>query len=385
MVGVGVAVTRELAGQSPATRSEFERLVLAAQPVIQEAEPRLRFRSYRTPDQTLPEDSPLALMVWESRTGADPFTDDVPRWHLLCGQFRVDLTTSSVVGSQMRCPRGAPDEPPLTDDATGPIDHRAPTGGTLFIGQRPTSDATVRRYRPTAPAHKAYPCYPEDLELVLEGYTSAGNTDDASLRAYNRSERACVVPGISRILNGAPLTTITSPGVALRPRESAIASVSWRPGPPTADRGPLQAEISHEPVRIHLGAGLPDGVMDTARTVSLGKWTALGYGASTEDRVISFDIAPPCLPEDLAVTSHSASSSGVRSGPQVIVSNLGTRACGLTTGEVRPAPKIPGLPALSSRPSTLLAPGHGAVVPVAAAQTGTTGQLLVAGRWVPVN
>ncbi|MBO3095494.1 DUF4232 domain-containing protein [Cellulomonas dongxiuzhuiae] len=200
----------------------------------------------------------------------------------------------------------------------------------------------------------APPCGPADLDIAVEAFDRATGNGWASLRAVNRTTRACTLSGAPPLTldQDGPLLLVIDHGsgllpavdapaeLRLEPRASAAAQLAWRGYGAAADTTTPQT----------VGVGMADGsvviaipglpgfeapfdVIDGA-AMTVGPWQPLGYGPPRRDE-------PPlepgawgaCLAEDLVASVDGPQSLG--SGAQesqeptgrVWLTHIGLRPC----------------------------------------------------------
>jgi len=394
------ALDLALTGAHVSDREQLTERVRAAYPEVVKSDlgANLRYAVLESDDQRLPQDAPVALVLWQLSTGADPFTDDVPRWQSHCAQLSVDRAQAALTTALFDCPRGTPEDPDGRSDhlLTAPrVDREAPDDGTLLIGESAPGGSPFGPALPVTRAKAPYPCAEDELAASLDDRTITGNTQEATLRILNTSTMACIVRGPLSLLlrQGGEARRVTGraeqTNVTLAPRESAIATISWRPSqqvPP--DPQTLTASVSGGDLPVRFGPGMPLDPMkaDVGPSLVVGSWSVSGYGPRGGDNGIPpVDIAAPCEPDDLAAqTSRHAGSSGDSEppAPTVSVINLGVSTCRFGRGDLPAFQDLRGLPAFSATPATVLRPGDQATAPTTGPVVHRPGQLLVAGRWV---
>ncbi|WP_353952118.1 DUF4232 domain-containing protein [Knoellia sp. S7-12] len=402
MARLAYTLDTALSGAKIADRTALTTLVRAAYPQVVQSEQgaNLRYATLEAKDQRLPDDVPVALAVWERRTGADPFTDDVPRWHLQCAQLSVDRSQAALRASPVGCPRDTPEVPDDRSDelqAAPALDREAPDDGMLLVGQPAPSGAPAGPREPITRSTASFPCLEDALAATLEQLTTAGNTDEATLRIVNTSTLACVVRGPVRLLvqQGREDRRITGTAeqteVALAPRESVTAAVSWRPGQKVSvDPQRVTVSLTSDDLPVRLGAGMPLAPVTAGvdQPLVLGPWQVSGYGSQLGDHSPAVDIAAPCEADNLAAqTSPPTGGSGDSRppAPSVDVTNLGVATCSFGRGDLPAFQDLDGIPPFAPTPVTILRPGTQVTAPVTAAVDHRPGQLLVMGRWVPTT
>lgn len=395
------ALDSALAGAHVSDREQLTGLVRAAYPDVVQSGlgANLRYAILEGSDQRLADDLPIALAVWERSSGADPFTDDVPRWHRYCAQLGVDLNRAAFRPTVVRCPRGTPEEPAVGSedaDSAPTLDHDAPDEGVLLIGTPARAGAPAGLLRPTVAGATPPPCFEDELAVSLDVLTTAGNTDEAALRVVNTSTSPCVVRGplVLAVQQGESdrrsSRTTQLRDVALAPRESVTAPVSWRPSQkvgPEAQRITLTMFAGRLPVRLGNPSDMSPVAADVGETLRIGDWQAAGYGVRADDRApAGVGIAAPCRPEDLAAqTRQKPGSSNTPAPPTVSVINIGAASCRFGRGDGPAFQDLPGLPGFAPTPVTVLLPGHEVEARVTSPAQDRSGHLLVTGRWVLVT
>ncbi|EAQ00847.1 hypothetical protein JNB_11749 [Janibacter sp. HTCC2649] len=395
------ALDSALAGAHVSDREQLTGLVRAAYPTVVQSTigADLRYATYQGRGQRLGDDVPVALAVWERSSGADPFTDDVPRWHRYCAQLGVDLAEAGFRPTVVRCPRGTPEEPAVGSedaDSAPTLDHDAPDEGSLLIGSPARVGGPAGLYRPTAATAPPAPCLEDEIAVSLELLSTAGNTDEAELRVVNTSSSPCVVRGPLRLAvnqGGAPPSTGRAPQqseVALAPRQSVTSPVSWRPSQkvgPTAQRITLTLPSGALPVRVTNAADGSPVRSDVGETLRIGNWQSPGYGVRAEDRTpAAVDIVAPCHPDDLAAQTRKepGTSGSAPAPPTVSVINIGAAACRFGRGDGPAFQDLAALAGFAQTPVTVLRPGDQVEARVTTAVQDRPGQL-VTGRWVAVT
>ncbi|MBR7742541.1 hypothetical protein KC207_04465 [Phycicoccus sp. BSK3Z-2] len=403
--GLVAAWDTALAGTAPATRGALTQALRDLEPEVAEGRGTVRYVPVLGRDQDLEEDDPVALVVWEQRTGPDPFTDDVPRWESMCAQVHVDRSAASLVATQRRCPGSVPDEPPERPGGRMPegIDASVVTEGSLLRGVATatgSSAAPLRRAtsaRSPGGAVDASPCLDGDLVAATDRLTvTIGARDEMVVRVVNVSAIPCTVPppdDLRATQNGSTPTldarTAPGPDVTLHPRESATTTLTWRPSQRVDRETPqrLVLGVGGLELPVHAGVGLPVAPLsaEVGARVDLSAWTVLGYGATPDDRPLAVDVAPRCEPKDLAVrTLPPADGSGSGAPPRAELRTVGVLPCRVDPA-VRWPPLPDGLPPLLPGPPVVLTPGWAATVDLAAPLDERPGEVLVAGRWVAVR
>lgn len=363
----------------------------------------LRYAILESDDQRLPKDVPVALVLWELSTGADPFTDDVPRWRASCAQLSVNRPEAALKTTLFDCPRGTPEVPDMASDAlleAPTIDREAPEDGSVLIGESAPGGGHLGHYLPATRDEAPDPCAEDTLVANLDSLSTLGNTDDATLRIVNTAPKACVLRGPLSLLlrQGSDDRRVTGSAdqreVTLAPLESAHATVSWRPSqqvPPDPQTLTLSLPAGDVPVHFGPSMSLDPITADVGPSFVVGSWSASGYGARTADNGLQIDIAAPCDPDDLvALTQQPARDSG-HSGdteppaPTVSVINVGATSCRFGRGALPAFQDLPGMVPFAPTPVTVLGPGEGTPAPTTAAVVHRPGEMLVLGRWVPVT
>lgn len=367
----------------------------------------LRYAILESDDQRLPKDAPVALVLWERSTGADPFTDDIPRWQAHCVQLSVNRAEAALRTTLFDCPRGTPEAPDIASDAlleAPTIDREAPDDGSVLIGESAPGGGHLGPYLPAIRDEAPHPCAEDTLAANLDNLSPLGNTDDATLRIVNTAPKACVLRGPLSLLlrQGSDDRRVTGSAgqreVTLAPLESALATVSWRPSqqvPP--DPQTLTVSLPAGDVPVHFGPSMSlDPIKaDVGPSFVVGSWSASGYGAGAADNGIQIvDIAAPCHPDDLVALTQQPSRGSGNSGdmgdteppaPTVSVINVGATTCRFGRGTLPAFQDLPGMVPFAPTPVTVLGPGAGTLAPTTAAVVHRPGELLVLGRWVPIT
>lgn len=392
-----------LAGRTISSRGELAAAVIDAHDAVAAGVPgvfRPGSRSavpYWGGEQQHENGDALAVAVWARESGADPFTDDVPRWAVTCAALSVDRGRAALEADLVRCPDEVTgSSPPDPEVRPRPLPVEAPAVGRIVTGAPAATGEPDAPLLFAGPPGQTFPCAAEDLRATLEAVsTSVGGTDQARLRVVNSGSRPCALPratGLSLSRDGRPQQVRTDsssrPGPALAPMESATARVSWRPGraPDAFPSQRVAVVFSGSEVQVGLAAGLPAVPLpvDDDATVSLSEWARLGYGATLDDARPSVDVAPECRGGDLMARTPDLTRSGSSAtpAPQVDVTNIGTATCRMTPGT--PGSGVPGLPRLVEAAVVVLRPGDTAALLTHTAVSHRPAQALVAGRWVHV-
>lgn len=392
-----------LTGAHVSDRGQLTERVRAAYPDVVQSNlgANLRYATFHQDGQRLADDVPVALALWERSTGADPFTDDVPRWHLYCAQLSVDRAQVALQTRLFDCPSGTPEAPDVAADqlqAAPVLDQQVPDDGALFVGQPARGGDPVGPERPTTPVTTAYPCAEDDLAVTFRVLSAIGNTDEAELRIVNTSTLACTVRGPLRLLvqQGREDRRITGAAdqteATLAPRESLSASISWRPSQKvSAEPQRITATVGAGDLPVRFGAGMPLAPVkaDPGPSLVVGSWRVSGYGPLGGDNGIPpVDIAAPCDPDDIAARTEqpmSGSNDSEPPAPTVSVINLGVSTCRFGRGDLPAFQDLPGLPAFAPTTVTVLRPGEQVTAPTTTPVVHHPDQLLVTGRWVPTT
>lgn len=390
-----------LAGWQVTTRSELTALVREGRATVVDPERTdvgfggIDYATYGTDDQGLREDDAVPLVVWHSTVGGGPFVDDGGRWHVVCARLSVDRSNAAVVGEVVRCSGEVPAEPVTSssDASARHLDLVAPGGGTLVTGAPPRQGSPAPPLRAAAP-ERADPCWSDDLDLALGPTERLTGMDAAPLLVVNTGSLACRLgPVTDLVLSQAgervPLRTVPTDGeVVLAPRESARSLLTWRPSQQSGSGAPQRLSVAPaggDPLPVWRGTpGAPVVLaVDPGADVALSRWQRSGYGIAAGDGARRPDVARPCTPDELAVTSeHVDPGSGQPPPPSVRVLSTAVTACRLRPG----TGSLPGgLPGAVPAPVVVLAPGGSAEVRTLAPGPDRPGELFVAGRWVSVR
>lgn len=397
------ALDLALTGAHVWDREQLTERVRAAYPeIVQSASgANLRYATFQEAGQRLADDVPVALALWERSTGADPFTDDVPRWHRYCAQLSVDRAQAALQTTLFDCPHGTPEAP---DDESGQllaaprVEREALDGGTMLVGERAPGGTPFGPALPVTRVKAPYPCAEDELAASLDDLTTAGNTDEATLRILNTSTTACIVRGPLSLLlrQGGEDQGVTGSAyqsdVTLTPRESAVATISWRPSQQVAPAPQtLTVSLPGGDVLVRFGPGMSlDPVnADAGPSLVVGSWSVSGYGPRGGDNGIPpVDIAAPCDPDDLAARSEqptSGSGDNQPLAPILHVINVGVTTCRFGRGDLPAFQYLPGLSTFAPTTVTVLRPGEQVTAPTTTPVVHRPSQLLVVGRWVPIT
>jgi len=396
---------RDLAGRDVQQRSDLTRLLVRAHDAVVAGTPgstrpgTMDFAPYLGAGQEIPEDAPVALAIWDQRTGADPFTDDVPRWHRSCIQVSIDRAAAGLAVAFVSCPAGIPDEPPGLGGTASPrtLQVTAPTTGQLLTGDPARTGAPTAALVPTDRPVTAYPCASEGLAATFEAFSlTSGQSDQVTLRVVNTGSDPCTAPEpadlrLSQDPDDVPVRLEVEPRspIALTPGESATARVTWAPSQQVNTDTPqrVELELGTQKIEVRPGVGTPDVALpiNPGVTLQITPWQILGYGATLDDANPRTDIAPPCDQTDLAVLTREVPipSGSTSPPPSVDVINLGATTCRITPGTY--ASRIDGLPPFVEAPLVRLDPGDLTTLETTKSVPPRPDQAYVNGHWIHVT
>lgn len=347
------------------------------------------------PRSTSSDPGAVGLVVWlqgEETAGS---------WTAVCASAQVDRAAARLRLQQVHCPQDIPGGPLQQDSSEEQaqlLDLALQPHGGLISGEPPTLGDPVTGRWATERAVTQHQCQAESLRATLDSGNAAGDTDDFFLRVQNVSATACelsALPSI-KIDDGdetvEPSWNQQGVTVTLQPWESATTHLSYRPHEGRSGRQAITVQTSTGPIWVRPPAGDQVTLRVAESTeVRVTPWQLTGFGVALgrwEDGYPLVDIAPPCRPQQIAVTAPAppprSSGRPPEEPPEMpyFLLNISTMTCRLEPGPLTPLEDVPTLQV----PSTIvLLPGTTTDLEIEGGAPDLSGTLIVDGTQIPVT
>lgn len=351
-----------------------------------------------------PEERALGAIVWSSSSTDSTDRDDADRsWAAHCMFLQIDQQEARIAWQEVQCPQETPGQPSSASSPEDPavtLERPELRTGTAFRSPDGTSQGSssdpIRRGSPTGglvPTDRPPAmgdCGPEALRAVLDSASGAGPADSIILRIQNISPNSCTLPTLSALRierQGelvVPLLTQAGASLDLAPWESAATFLEFRPHQISPDGDALTLTLGGIDVALADPSDLALRVRD-GDEMTAEPWQRAGYGVllgTDENWREDLDIAPPCVAEQLAVTtgaprsSSSGDADGLPEPAPFTLLNISTAGCRIEAGTLA---GIPAVPALIVPSTALLQSGHSLDLLGPDNAPNLTGQLIVDG------